>query len=72
MEPSVPDKSGSITLSGWGIIPKIFFFELSIPAILLDEPLGLKISLISPFSPQYLKAMDSVSSRLLIILLFAK
>ena len=42
----------STILSGWGIIPKIFFFSLNIPAIFSIEPLGLLSSLIfvNPFN----------------------
>ena len=55
-EPSSPDKSGSINLSGCGIIPKIFLLLFNIPAILFDEPLGLEFLFILPFLSQYLKA----------------
>ena len=62
MDPSSPDKYGSINLSGCGIMPRTFLFSLSIPAILFDEPLGLDASSISPLELQYLKAIKSFSS----------
>ena len=72
IEPSSPDKIGSITLSGCGIIPKIFFSLFSIAAILLEDPLGLFSTFALPSSSLYLKAIKLLSSRLFKVLLSAK
>ena len=48
-EPSSPERYLSIILSGWGIIPNIFFLELNIPAIFSIAPLGFDFSL--PYFP---------------------
>ena len=43
-DPSSPERKGSIILSGWGIIPKIFLSLLNIPAIFFKAPFGLFFS----------------------------
>jgi len=72
MDPSIPDKSGSINLSGWGIIPKIFFSLFNKPAILFEEPFGLESVFILPFSSQYLSAIKLLSSSSCKVLISAK
>ena len=51
--PSAPPKKFSMHLSGWGIIPKMFCFSLTIPAMFKLEPLGLPLLFILQLSSQY-------------------
>ena len=40
-QPSADPSSFSLDRSGWGIIPSTFLFAFRMPAMLLNEPLGL-------------------------------